>query len=269
MTRAIPSHPGQRIGPDDLAQLRRDGPAALTWMHGSGRALLRSQCIGLVMGGVVPMLGVVVLGWPLASLLAFLIVDAAALLVGDALKLRLAPAALHRTREAERRAWDVLAIVAGLEDGSCNKVQRDPPAAFSRILCIALISAALAAALLCAGIHALEPGTVARLLAARGWMVGAALAFAVTVGGALWASLHGRRADAGDAPLVLESGGIAGLLLGLVMLAWMPVVFGQAGVMAAFMTVCLFRIVFGAGLFGWSARLTRALQRRLREPQPG
>src|SRR5687767_2216529 len=104
-TRASQSY--RKIGPRELAHVRAQGPDVLRWQQRFGLAKAQQMCVGLLISGVVPFAGLLLLGWHPAAMLLYLAIDVLAALAGDVLKLVFAMPVLRHTHAADHQAQAV------------------------------------------------------------------------------------------------------------------------------------------------------------------
>jgi hypothetical protein len=255
-----------RIGPQQLELARRDGPAALAWQRRAGLAEARSRCVAMVIAGLAPFFGWLWLDWSPLTMLMLLAVDVVAVLAGDLLKLLLAGRAVSRTHGEDHRAQHVLNIVGGLTDGSGTYTQSgsgvSPWLLFGMALAFAAlaITAALVAAIEALGIPLSSVPAETGFL----WLAGASLV--LHVGGAMLASLRSWLPAAAPTALYLDSGGVIGLGAGLLVLVWLPLGFGAFGTILLLVVLFLFRLGFGLFALYYIPKVTRDLERFLRDP---
>lgn len=63
--------------------------------------------------------------------------------------------------------------------------------------------------------------------------------------------------------IFLESGGVALLHAGLLVLIWLPINWGAPGLLAMFFVLYLFRVAFGVFTYLWMPKTVAALKRRI------
>jgi hypothetical protein len=258
--------PHPRIGPRELERVRRDGPDALRWQQRFGLAKAQQYCIGLLIAGLVPFVGLLVLGWNVAAMLAFLVVDLLATLLGDLLKLLLAGAVVRRTHARDHATQQVLSIVGGLEDGTGTWIDHGKGVTPFGLFLIALACSAVLVPVLLASVEALGLGRLQDALHAP-WFAPIALgSIALHLLQSLLAAVRARRNAPDEHALYLDCGGVIGLAIGLLVLVWLPLTWGAPGVIAMLVVIFVFRLGFGAFALHWIPRVTRALQRFLAAP---
>jgi hypothetical protein len=191
-------------------------------------------------------------------------------LAGDGVKLALAMPALRHTHAQDQNAQAVLDIVGGLEDGTGTYTEQgqkglSPFALFG----IALVCGFFLIPVMAASIEALGLGNLQQAVAAPWFREIAAGSIALHLVQSFFAAVSARRHPSGEHALYLDCGGVIGLFIGLLVLVWLPALWGAAGVVAMLVVVFLFRLGFGAFALYWMPRVTRALQRFLLEGRGG
>jgi hypothetical protein len=260
-TRAAQSY--KKIGARELARVRAQGPEVLRWQQRFGLAKAQQMCVGLLISGVVPFAGLLLLGWDPAAMLVYLAIDVLGVLGGDALKMLLAMPVLRHTHAADHQAQDVLDVIGGLEDGTGTYTERGTGVSPLLLFGIALVCTLFLVPVLAASLEALGLGELRQALAAPWFREIAAGSIALHLLQSLSAAFGARRHAPGEHALYLDAGGVIGLFLGLLVLVWLPIFWGAHGVVAMLVVVFLFRLGFGAFALYWMPRVTRALQRFL------
>jgi hypothetical protein len=260
-------NPHPKITDRELARVRRDGPAALDWQRRFGLAKARQMCVGLLLGGVVPFVGLFALGWSPASMLIYLAIDVIGTLAGDVIKLILVGPMLRHTHARDHATQQVLSIVGGLEDGSGTWIDHGKGVSPLGLFGIALACAVVLVPLLGAPLEQLGLGSVHEGVGAPWFREIAAGSVLLHLLQSLAAGFAARRRAVEEQALYLDCGGILGLAIGLMVLVWLPLIWGPGGVIAMLVAIFLFRLGFGAFALYWMPRVTRALQRQLATPQ--
>ncbi len=257
------SHP--RIGQKQLDQLRRQGPAVADWQRRVGLAEAQARCVSMILAGLVPFVGWLWLDWNPVTMLAFLAVDVAAVLLGDALKLLIAPAAVLATHTHDYRTQQILSIVGGLEDGTGTYTEYGKAVRPGMLFALTVVFAAVVTLLVGLGIEQLgmEPTAVHR---EPGFLMFAAASLLLHVLGALRGGWRARRASDGQGVLYLDGGGVIGLGAGLLFLVWLPITLGSVGTVLMLAVLLLFRLGFGVFALIYIPKVTAALDRHLQSP---
>jgi hypothetical protein len=260
------AHP--RIGERELALVRSHGPQALRWQRRFGLAKAQQLCTGLLLSGAVPFAGLLLLGWNPAAMLIYLAIDVLATLAGDVLKLLLAMRVVRETHARDHETQQVLSIIGGLEDGTGTYTQHGKGVTPIGLFGIALACTVFLVPVMALSAEALGLGALRDAINVRWFREIAVGSVALHLLQSLIAAFAARRHAPGEHALYLDSGGIIGLFVGLLLLVWLPGVWGAPGVIAMLVAIFLFRIGFGVFALYWMPRVTRALQRFLISP-PG
>lgn len=250
----------------ELARVRAEGPDALRWQRRFGLAKARQLCTGLVVAGAVPFLGLLVFGWNVAAMMVYLAIDVAAVLLADLVRLLLAGAALRETHAQDHRAQQIMSIVGGLEDGTNTWVDHGrglgPVGLYGVALGCTLVAVPVGAAV----VEALGAVSLREAIAVPWFREFALGSVALHLLQAFAGAFGARRMPPGEQSLTLDCGGVIGLFLGLLVLVWLPVVWGANGIVAMLAIVFVFKLAFGGFALYWVPRVTRALQRFLETP---
>jgi len=160
-------------------------------------------------------------------------------------------------------------VIGGLEDGTGTFTEQGKGISPLVLFAIALVCTVFMVPVLAASLEALGLGELRQAIAAPWFREIAAGSVALHLLQSLFAALAARRHAPGEHALYLDAGGVIGLFLGLLVLVWMPIMWGANGVVAMLVVVFLFRLGFGAFALYWMPRVTRALQRFLAAPPEG
>lgn len=260
------THP--KIGPKQLALVKRDGPAAVRWQRRAGLAEARSRCVAMVIAGLAPFFGWLMLDWTPTAMLLFLAVDVLAVLAGDLLKLLIAHRAVRHAHAEDHRTQQVLGIIGGLRDRTGTYTEHGRGVQPAALFAMAVLLAAVSMMGIGAGLDALGLERIA-LEEQRGfaWFAAGSVLLHVLPAG-LRAFSARRRGDAEDAPaLFLDSGGVIGLGVGMLVLIWLPLNFGAVGAVLLLAALFLFRLAFGLFALWYIPRVSRDLEDYLRDPE--
>ena len=257
------------IGPRELARVRADGPEALRWQRSFGLAKAKQACIGLMISGSVPFIGLVVLGWNVAAMLVFIAIDVLATLLADAIKLLLAGPVVRHTHARDHSTQQVMSIVGGLEDGTNTWIDHGRGVSPPGLFLISLVCAVLFVPVMIASLEALGAGSLRDALDATWFREVALGSVALHLLQSTFAAIGARGRAVEEQALYLDSGGIIGLLVGMMFLIWLLAIWAANGVVAMLAIVFLFKLGFGVFALYWIPRVTRALQRFLEAPATG
>jgi|CXWL01.1.fsa_nt_gi hypothetical protein len=252
-----------KINAQDLERLRRRGPAALEYYQRVGLAETRARASGLALSGAVPIVGWLALGWSPASMLVFMIVDALVTLALDWVRLPFAQRWMAASHVRDAEAGEMIHIVDGLEDGTGMRIPRAGTPGPLTVMLLGLIMSVFLVPVIAAAIEPIGLSSL-REVVAEPWFltllgidVGLRLLSAVT---GVW---RARARAPGEVVIVAESGNVVLLYAGLLVLVWLPLEFGQVGLLLLFAVLYLVRIGFGIFTLWWMPRAVAALQRRL------
>lgn len=252
-----------KIGAADIALARQRGPAALDYYRGLGLREVRSRATALALAGALPVLGWMFLGWSPASMLVFLIIDALFTILLDWLRLPLARAWMQASHRLDGEAGEVLGIVDGLEDGSGMRSARGGAHGPMVGMVVASAMTLFMLPVFAAAIEPIGMQSIGEVLAQPLflWLL------AADAGGRLLSSAIAiwqvRQHAPGSRLIFAESGNVAVLYAGLMFLCWLPLTFGQTGLLLLFAVVYLVRIAFAGFALWWMPRAVDTLARRL------
>lgn len=259
------SKTSRRIDAADIALVRTRGTAVLAFYRNIGLAEVRSRASDLVLSGLICLGGMAFFEWTALTMLAFMVVDALITVLADILKYLLAWRWLAESHRMDHEAGTVLLIADGLEDGSGTYPGRGTPPAPGTILFFGVVASIFLLPVVGAALSGSGTGPILELLAADSfrWIVLADLV--LRLGAALYQLIRARTDVPGSRMIFMESGSVALLYVGLLILVWLPLQFGDYGLYALFTILYGFRIGFGAFALYWTPRSVRNLDRRMAE----
>ncbi|MFO1494716.1 MAG: hypothetical protein U1F26_08660 [Lysobacterales bacterium] len=251
------------INASDVALARSRGAQTLDYYRRFGLAEVRGRTLALIGSGLAPIVGLSFLGWTMASLLVFMVVDAVICLLIDWVRYPLARRWMAVSHRLDHEASEVLGIVDGLEDGSGTRPARNNKPEPGLILGISTVMTLFMVPVVAAVVEPLGLDSIRAVLAQPYfvWLLVGDLGLRLL--GALSGVLQVRRQPPGEAMIFVESGGVAVLYAGLLILVWLPISFGTLGVALMFAVLALVRIAFGAFAWWWVPRSLAALERRM------
>ncbi len=246
-----------------MARVQRKGPEAVAYYREFGLAEMRSRAMSLASTGLVSLAGLLAFGWSPMAMLVFLVVDAVITVLADVVRYPLARPRLEESHKLDHESGQLLLIVDGLEDGTAERADNGSAPKPGVILFFGFVSTLFLVPVIAAvtekiGIASLraiprEPGFL--------WLVG--LDAVWRIGSGLWEALRARRTAPGERMIFMESGGVAVMYAGLLILVWLPLKLGEVGLYLLFFIVYLVRIAFGVFALIWTPRALAALERRL------
>jgi len=253
------------ITPDDISRARREAPSALKYYRDFGLAEARSRALNILFSGAVPLLGLIFFGWSTAAMLMFMIADAAITTIADLIRYPLAKKWITASHRIDHESSRILLICDALEDGTGERADTGNPVHPSVILFFGCVSTLFLVPIIAAagehiGLEPLrnivhEPGFLWVLGIDAAWRCISGLVGAIMVRGSL----------PGEKMIFLESGGVAVLYAGLLILVWLPITWGSAGLTAMFIILYLIRLAFGLFAYWWIPRSVNVLERRMNQ----
>lgn len=247
----------------DLARVRQHGPAAIEYYRGFGLAETRSRALSLVMSGVIPIVGLLLLDWSPTAMIIFMLVDAWMTVVADWFRLGLAAPWLRASHARDHLAGEMVNIVDGLEDGSGMRTPRGNAPGPGIIVAIGSVCSLFMIPVAGAALEQMGLASVREVLAEKYFLWLVAGDGVLRLLGTLHAVWAVRRQAPGVSMLFAESGGVAVLQAGLLILVWLPLNWGQTGLLLMFAVLYLTRIAFGIFALWWMPRAVIALERRV------
>lgn len=251
------------INASDLALARSRGAQTLDYYRRFGLAEVRARTLALIGSGLAPIVGLLCFGWTMASLLVFLVVDALICLLIDWVRYPLARRWMVVSHRLDHEAGEVLGIVDGLEDGSGTRPARNNKPEPGLILGLGTLMTLFMVPVIAAVVEPLGLDSVRAVLQQPYFLWLLAGDIGLRLVGALSSVVLVRQRPPGEALIFVESGGVAVLYVGLLILVWLPITLGSAGVALMFAVLALVRIAFGAFAAWWVPRSLAALERRL------
>lgn len=252
-----------KISEADIERARREGPDAVEYYRTIGLRGARSRSFNIALSGGVSIIGLIFLGWSPLAMLVFIVVDAVITVLADLVRYPFTKAWIKASHARDHKAGQILLVAAGLDDGTAEKPDNGPAPNPGMILFFGVASTlfllpVIGAATEKIGISALrtvveEPGFP--------WIVGVDVMW--RLGHALFDVIRIRRTKPGESVLFLECGGVAVLYAGLLFLVWLPMNWGEGGLMAMFFVLYIFRLAFGIFAYIWTPRAVASLERRV------
>ena len=229
--------------------------------YGGGQA--RSIAVNLAFSGAVSIFGLLFLQWSPMTMLVFMVVDAVITVLADLIRMPIAGRWIAASHQRDHEAGQILLIADGLEDGTGErppggKSTRPGMLLFFGIVSTLFLSVIVAAATEKTGVAPLRAVVDERWFP---WLV--VLDAIWRIASALFEAISVRRFRPGEQMIFLESGGVALLYAGLLVLVWLPMNWGSPGLLAMFFILYLFRVGFGIFAYLWIPKTVAVLQRRL------
>lgn len=251
------------INASDLALARSRAVQTLDYYRRFGLAEVRGRTLALIASGLAPIAGLLFFGWTMASLLVFMVIDAVITVLIDWVRWPLAGRWMAVSHRLDHDAGEILGIVDGLEDGSGTRSARNNKPEPGLILGISTVMTLFMVPVVAAVVEPLGVDSIRAVLEQPYflWLLAADLGLRLV--GALISVVHVRSQQPGEAMIFIESGGVAVLYVGLLILVWLPISLGTLGVALMFGVLALVRVAFGAFAWWWVPRSLAALERRL------
>lgn len=243
--------------------MKKDGPAALEYYRTSGLAQVRSTTANLIYSGAVSIFGLLFLKWSPVTMLVFLVVDAVLTVLSDMIRLPIAGRWIAASHKRDHEASRILLISDGLEDGTGERPDDGKPPKPGVILFFGTVSMFFLVPVIaaCTEKTGLEPLRGVLEESWFPWIVGLDALWRIT--SAFSGAILIRRFPPGGRMLFLQSGGVAVLYCGLLVLIWLPLIWGAAGLLAMFFALYFFRAGFGIFAYIWTPKAVATLRRRI------
>jgi hypothetical protein len=252
-----------KIMPADIEHARRHGPAAVEYYRGFGLAEARSRALSLVASGAIPVAGMLLLDWSPTAMVIFMLIDAWITVVIDCLRFGLAAPWLRESHARDHLAGEMINIVDGLDDGSGLRTPRGNAPGPGLIIALGSVSSLFMIPVAAVALEQMGLASVREVLSEKYFLWLVAGDCALRIVGALFAVWTARRHPPGTTVLFAESGSVAVLQAGLLVLVWLPLNWGQTGLLLMFAVLYLTRIAFGIFALWWMPRAVVALERRV------
>jgi hypothetical protein len=265
MARSTTNSNNVKISPADIELARAKGTEVLEYFDRVGLGEVRNRAFNLAFSGTVALGGMIIFGWSAATMLAFMVADAIIKLLGDYLRFFLAYRWLKESHQLDHLAGRLIHIADGLEDGSGRRPNSGSAPSPGLILLFGTVSLFFLVPIVGAVVEEIGIDIVKEVMSEESfrWIVGAELAWYLF--SSVYYSLAARKEEPGKRLIFMESGAVAVLFVGLLVLIWLPIKFGQSGLYAMFVVIYLIRVSFGIFAFVWTPRAVKTLARRVKE----
>ncbi len=252
-----------KISAADLARMKKDGPAALEYYRTSGLAQVRAMTTNLIYSGTVSLFGLLFLKWSPMTMLVFMVVDAVLTVLSDMIRLPIAGRWIAVSHKRDHEAGQILLIADGLEDGTGERPENGKAPKPGVILFFGTVSMLFLVPVIaaCTEKTGLEPLRSVVEEKWFPWIVGLDALWRIC--SAFFGAIHIRRFPPGDRMLFLQSGGVAVLYCGLLVLIWLPLNWGANGLLIMFFVLYFFRAGFGIFAYIWTPKAIATLRRRI------
>lgn len=252
-----------KISTADLSRMKEEGESALEYYRTSGLAQARAMAANLAYSGAISLFGLLFLKWSPMAMLAFMVADAVITVLSDLIRMPIAGRWISASHKRDHEAGQVLLIADGLEDGTGERADNGRAPKPGVILFFGIVSTlflvpVVAAATEKTGIAALRAIVEEHWFP---WIVGLDALWRIAF--AFGKAVLIRRFPPGEKMIFLESGGVAALYCGLLVLIWLPLNWGQAGLLVMFFALYFFRLGFGLFAYFWTPKAVATLKRRI------
>ena len=252
-----------KISAADIDKLRRHGAEAVAYYRDYGLAEVRSRATRIALSGLTPVFGWLVFGWAPVAMLLFMLTDALITLIVHLVRLPLIGAWMRESHARDHAAGELLGIADGLEDGTGMRNPRGNAPGPGVIVFFGSVSSLFMCVLTVAALEPLGQASV-RAVIEEPWFAWLVLAdLVLRLIGGLHGALRARREPPGSVMVFAESGGVAVLYAGLLVLVWLPLNWGQTGLALMFAALFLTRLAFGVFALWWTPRAVATLERRV------
>ncbi len=252
-----------KISKAELRWAEHEGPKVLDYYRRYGLKEGTSRAVNIAISGAIPLAGMAFLGWNALSMLAFMVADAVITLMGDFIRY---PIARHQITASHRRdftAGRMLLIVDGLEDGSGERADNGKGAGPGVILFFGFVSTLFLLPIVAAATEHTGIASFRDVIENRSFLILISVDAAWRWTSSLIKAITIRFSKPDETFLFLESGGIAVLYACLLILIWLPIKWGDPGLLAMFIIIYTVRLAFGIFAYIWTPRVVNALQRRI------
>ncbi len=252
-----------KISSDDLARLRDEGPAVLEYFRTFGLAETRARATNLASSGAIAIFGLLFLKWSPMTMLVFLVVDAVITVLSDLVRLPIAGRWIKASHKRDHEAAQILLIADGLEDGTGERADNGTVPKPGVLLFFGIVSTLFLVVVVAAatGQNGIIPLRAVVEEPWFPWIVG--LDALWRVGSSIFKVVRIRRFHPGEKMLFMECGGVAVLYCGLLLLIWLPINWGEKGLLAMFFVLYIFRLCFGIFACIWTPKAVANLKRRV------
>lgn len=247
---------------EDIIRIRHEAPKTLEYYRNFGLAEARSRSMNIFLSGAIPLLGMLVFDWSIFAMLLFMVADAAITTLVDVIQYPLARQWLAASHKKDHESGQILLICDGLEDGTNERADTGKPVSPAVILFFGCVSTLLLVPIIIAAVDHIGMMPLREIIKEKAflWAVGIDAVWRVTTG--LVSAVLVRFSQPGEKMIFMESGSVAVLYAGLLILIWLPLKWGSAGLTAMFIIMYAIRLAFGIFAYWWTPRTVSILERR-------
>ena len=252
-----------KISAADLSRMKEEGPSALEYYSTSGLAQARSVAANLAYSGAVSIFGLIFLKWSPMTMLAFMVADAMITVLSDLVRMPVAGRWIAASHKRDHEAGQILLIADGLEDGTGERPENGQAPKPGMLLFFGVVSTLFLTVIVGAATEQTGLAPLRAVVEDRWfpWIVGLDALWRIS--SALVQAVMVRRYRPGEKMIFLESGGVALLYCGLLVLIWLPLNWGAGGLLTMFFVLYFFRVGFGVFAYLWTPKAVATLKRRI------
>ena len=243
--------------------MKEEGHSALEYYRTSGLAQVRAMAANLAWSGGVSLFGLIFLKWSPMAMLVFVVVDAVITVLSDLIRMPIAGRWIAASHKRDHEAGQILLIADGLEDGTGERPENGKAPQPGTVLIFGIVSTLFLSVIVAAATEKTGMAPLRAVIDERWfpflvglnglWRIAVAVVKAVSV----------RRFRPGEKMIFMESGGVAVLYCGLLVLIWLPLSWGAPGLLAMFFVLYGFRVGFGIFAYLWTPKAVATLKRRI------
>lgn len=243
--------------------MKEEGPGALEYYRTSGLRQAHAMAASLASSGAVSIFGLLFLKWSPMTMLVFLVADAVITVVSDLVRMPIAGRWIAASHKRDHEAGQILLIADGLEDGTGERPDNGKAPRPGMLLFFGTVSTLFLVVIVAAATEKTGTAPLWAVVNERWfpWIVGLDALWRVAF--AFVKAVAVRRFRPGEKMIFLESGGVALLYCGLLVLIWLPLNWGEPGLLALFFALYLFRVGFGIFACLWTPKAVETLKRRI------
>ena len=252
-----------KISEADLVRMKVEGPSALEYYRTYGLRQTRAMAVNLASSGAIAIFGLIFLKWSPMAMLVYMVADAVITVISDLIRMPIAGRWIAASHKRDHEAGQMLLISDGLEDGTGERTDNGKAPQPGVILFFGVVSTLFLVVIVAAATEKTGMAPMRAVVEERWfpWIVGLNALWKIL--SALVAAVSVRRFRPGGGMIFLQSGGVAVLYCGLLVLIWLPLNWGTPGLLAMFFVLYFFRVGFGIFAYLWTPKAAATLKRRI------
>lgn len=252
-----------KISDSDIKLLSEQGSAVVAYYDKIGIVEIKNRASGLIFSSILPLIGLLFLGWSTVAMIVYLVCDAVITFVADLFKYLIAPKHVTESHRLDQLSGKVLLISDGLEDGTGSRADTGDGTSPLLIFLFGGVSTIFMAPVVALTAETFSQKDLIDILQEPIFPIFIGIEFCRKFFSAIFQAIVARQNEIGQKFIVLESGGTAVLYAGLLILVWLPIMMGQIGFLLMFLVINLIRIGFGTFALYWTPKALRVLKRRV------